>query len=182
MSLANIIYTVIAIIPVIALLIIVYYLRYYYPKYFEEKGKNLATKQDIEEITRKVESVKADIALGLSVQQMKYKLKHEACLEALELIDAYFSCILKSPKVESLKQQIFTTERARACHSKLILSCENTLILKKFSEILTGHVDSKPYTDLLNEFRNLIRQELGFGTELELDRESAWISNIICDK
>ena len=33
-------------------------LKYYIPSYLAEKGKNLATKEDVEAITRKVESVR----------------------------------------------------------------------------------------------------------------------------
>lgn len=40
----------------------------------------------------------------------------------------------------------------------------------------------KPPTDLLNDFRNLVRKELGFGTNLELDRERAWFGNVGSDK
>ncbi len=36
----------------------------------------------------------------------------------------------------------------------------------------------KAPTDLLNDFRNLIRRELGFGQNLELDREIAWFGRI----
>ena len=49
----------------LAVLIIV--LKKALPSYLSEKGKNLATKQDIEEITRKVESVKAEISQGFEV-------------------------------------------------------------------------------------------------------------------
>jgi len=38
-----------------------FYLKNYLPKYFEEKGKNLATKEDIGEITTIVETVKSDL-------------------------------------------------------------------------------------------------------------------------
>ena len=36
------------------------------PKYFGKKGENLATKEDISEITNKIETVKHDYAKGLS--------------------------------------------------------------------------------------------------------------------
>lgn len=35
-----------------------------------------------------------------------------------------------------------------------------------------------PPTDLLNEFRNLIRKELGYGHDLELNREKAWFGKV----
>jgi hypothetical protein len=158
----------------------------YSSKYLEEKGKNLATKQDVEEITQKIEGVKADIAKAQSINQAKFQLKHEACLEALALIDAHFSQVLKSPDGVEASKQYSTAEKARVCHSKLILSCEDTKVLEKFAEIMFGpktkHQEGRPLTDLLNEFRNLIRHELGFGAELQLDRERAWFGRIISEK
>jgi len=154
----------------------------YLAKYLEEKGKNLATKQDIEEVTHKIESVKAEIARGQAIQTKKYELKYQACLDALAIMDPHLSHMdWKSPEGRELEvtKQFTTAEQARACHSRLILSCEDTQLLEKFAEILFGpsthHQQGKPLTDLLNEFRNLIRKELGFGTELQLDRQRAWV-------
>src|SRR5438067_10086307 len=45
------------------------------PAYLSERGKNLATKKDIEEITRKVEIVKAEVSLG--VESFKLALNKE---------------------------------------------------------------------------------------------------------
>jgi len=106
------------------------------PKYFEEKGKNLATKEDIEEITHKVESVKAEISQSQSIFQAKYRLKHEAYLEALKMVDAHFSHTLQDPDGRSIVKQFATTEQARECHNKLILACEDTEILSVFDEIM----------------------------------------------
>jgi len=46
-------------------IVLFFALKYFLPGYAQEKGKNLATKQDIEEITRKVESVKIDFSKDL---------------------------------------------------------------------------------------------------------------------
>jgi len=154
-----------------------------FKKYVEKKAKNFATKQDVEQITRKVESVKAEISREQAILDAKYKLKHQACIEALTLIDAIFSHQIKNP---GIAKQYMTTEQARQCHSKLILACENPAIANRFNEIVVNlqkeHTSSEAPTDLLNEFRNLIRRELGFGEELVPDRETAWIGNVVCDK
>jgi len=150
------------------------------PAYVSEKGKNLATQEDIEEITRKIESVRGDISRANAVEEQKRKLKYEACLEALSVIDAHFSQLF----APSPTPQPISTVRAREAHSKLILSCNNVLIVEKFGEIYfgprTGESPSPP-TDLLNEFRNLVRKELDFGSELPLDREHAWIARAAGD-
>ena len=41
------------------------FLKHYFPFYMEEKAKNLATKEDIEEITRKTEEVQKEFREGL---------------------------------------------------------------------------------------------------------------------
>lgn len=160
-------------------------LKSFLPKYLEEKGKNLATKEDIEEITQKVESVKAEISRSQSVFQAKYRLKHDACLEALKMVDAHFSHTLQDPDGQSIVKQFASTEHARECHNKLILACENTEILAVFDEIMFGpkNTDGQttPPTDLLNRFRNLIRHELGFGGDIELDRDRAWFGKVGCE-
>lgn len=148
--------------------------------YLSEKGKNLATKEDIEDITRKIEKVKAEIEENKLIFQKKYQLKHEAYLNALSLIDAYFSHVLGEGEEKPTKQYA-TTEYARATHNKLILSCENKNILKKYEEIMFGQEGNKktPPTDLLNEFRNLIRKDLSYGDNLELNRNKAWFSKVV---
>jgi hypothetical protein len=159
-------------------------LKNYLPSYFTEKGKNLATKEDIAEITRRIEAVKLEIEASKAVQQAKRNLKHEACLEALCLVDAHLSHKFIAPENGRLIKQHATTEAARRCHSKLILACDDTRIVEKFSDLMFGQRvrPEKPLTDVLNEFRNLIRKELGFGEELTLDRDRAWFGALICEK
>jgi hypothetical protein len=50
----------------IALIILIIFLKNYFPSYFSAKGKNLATKEDITEITDKIESVKNEYAERLA--------------------------------------------------------------------------------------------------------------------
>jgi hypothetical protein len=152
----------------------------FFKRYVEKKAKNFATKQDIDRITQEVESIKAEIPREQPIPDAKYKLKHQAYIEALCLIDA-----ILSHKTEQPAKQYMTTEQARQCHSKLILACDNPDILRKFVQIVFDvqqEASSGPATDRLNELRNLIREELGFAEELPLDREREWIGNVICEK
>lgn len=50
-------------------------LKHYLPSYLTEKGKNLATKEDVEEITRKVEGVKTQYQS--EVEKLKAELQKE---------------------------------------------------------------------------------------------------------
>lgn len=153
--------------------------------YLKEKAKSTATKEDIEDITQRIENVKINLGRNKEIESIKYNLRYDACLESLRLIDALLSHLLAPKNSGNIIQQYASTEEARQCHSKLILSCENTKIITMFNEILFGPVssdqESRPPTDLLNEYRNLIRIELGFGTELPLDRQRAWIGMLNCE-
>lgn len=165
----------------IVLLIIVSSAAAFFGAYLKEKAKATATKEDIEDITRKIESVRGDISRINAVEEQKRKLKYEACLEALTVIDSHFSQLFAQ---DNPTPQLISTVKAREVHSKLILSCSDVLIVEKFGEIFFGPRDGyslRPPTDLLNEFRNLIRKELGFGEELALDRDRAWIARAAGD-
>lgn len=145
-------------------------------KYFGKKGENLATKEDIGAITREIESVKTEIALANSVEESKRAIKHEACLEALSIVDAFLSYNL----IGDIDKQEMETRKTREAHNKLILACDDPRIVDAFFTLIFGlsspnNLPPQPLTDQLNRFRNLIRQELGFGEHLELDRTLAWI-------
>lgn len=150
----------------------------YVVQFLIEKGKNYATKQDIANITQKIEEVKAKIQNQQEVEKQKRQLKYDALLQSLTLMDANLSHILIPGEGQKIKKQHATTEEARKCHSSLILTCENTDILEMFSLIMFGpkdpNAEKAPPTDLLNAYRNLVRKELGFGTEIPLDRDRAW--------
>ncbi len=149
--------------------------------YLLEKGKNLATKEDISEITHKVEEVKSKIQNQQDVEKQKRQLKYDALLNSLTLIDAHLSHYLKPSEGQKIKKQFASVEEARKCHNNLILTCEDKDILESFSLIMFGANEGAAKTaptDLLNSYRNLVRKELGFGNELDLDREKAWFGYV----
>ncbi|MGW8257587.1 MAG: hypothetical protein ACWGMZ_08890 [Thermoguttaceae bacterium] len=150
--------------------------------YFGNKGKNLATKQDIEDLTRQVETVKQEIRNQDAISTAKRQMKYEACLEALAIVDAFFSQIGWTDLTPV--KQIADTARAREAHNKLILSCDDSEIVKLYMEILCGPTSGEDIapTDKLNNFRNAIRKELGFGNDIELDRKQAWIALLTGDQ
>lgn len=82
--------TVIALFIINLLVIIVSFITLYYKTYSQEKGKNPATKEDIEEITQKVETVKTDIAL-LGQKKISYHAERYAAL--IECHNKYYSWI-----------------------------------------------------------------------------------------
>lgn len=122
------------------------------------------------------------------IKSQKRQLKYDALLQSLTLIDALFSNIIElteeqKDKWGTIKKQYSTVEEARKCHSNLILTCDNYNIVKMFSKImlLNKNTFENP-TDLLNEYRNIVRKELGFWNKIELDREIALFANIPFEK
>ena len=63
----------------------------YFGAYFKEKGKNYATKEDIGVITKLTEEIKFDFGRIGNVQSKQFELLHGAILDALRLIDCYYS-------------------------------------------------------------------------------------------
>lgn len=61
----------------IAIYVIYRLFKNYVPSYFEEKGKNLATKQDIAEITRKTEEVQKEFKEGFELFSSDVKFKYD---------------------------------------------------------------------------------------------------------
>ncbi|MHA3045504.1 hypothetical protein JSO61_009295 [Riemerella anatipestifer] len=58
-----------------------------FKSYFQEKGKNIATKEDIEEITQKVEKIKNDLNYST---QTKISLKSEEKKTLIEYYEKYY--------------------------------------------------------------------------------------------
>jgi hypothetical protein len=80
------------ILNLIAFLVFWLLLKNYLPTYFQEKGKNLATKEDIKDITDKVEAVKAEYARQL--EQFKHDIalserRRELSAQVVDLINRY---------------------------------------------------------------------------------------------
>lgn len=61
--------------------------------YFHEKGKNLATKEDIEEITQKVEAIKAGLQFSVQAKLSWRACEHDALVEYFVKYSAWLSAI-----------------------------------------------------------------------------------------
>jgi membrane-bound inhibitor of C-type lysozyme len=110
----------------------------------------------------------------------KWKIKKQACMNALELANA----ILSNYKYENLKEdaitpQYISIETARSCFNELACTCSNNLVIEKLKHIMFDQV--KP--DAIVDLRNAVRKELGFSkNEIDTDREKAFIGKINCEK
>lgn len=102
--------TAILIIQSLTLLVIAYITKCYLPSYFMEKGKNLATKEDIAEITTrieqvkheyssKLESVKSVLSARLFTHQVRYQNEFNILLKLSEKL-AEFKNDLSNLKIQ----------------------------------------------------------------------------------
>lgn len=62
-----------------------YLFKQYLPSYFSEKGKNLATREDIEEITSKVEAIRSQYLLIVEELKARHQLRLAAVDRRLEV-------------------------------------------------------------------------------------------------
>lgn len=169
--------TVIAIVGIVMSHIL---LRQSISSYASEKGKNLATKEDISDITHLIESTKISLQQRDRYEAKRYELKYQACLKALSIVDAQISHLIKSDndgRPTNVDKQYATAEEIRTCHNELILSLDNPSIVSIFIAILTG--SSKNAITDLDMLRSLVRAELGFPGTPHKDGERAWIGKSV---
>lgn len=65
--------------------LVFFLIKFFLPGYLTEKGKNLATSEDIAEITKKIESVKSDYSVLLEQHRAKNQLRIAAIDKRLEV-------------------------------------------------------------------------------------------------
>ncbi len=146
--------------------------------YMAEKGKNLATKEDVADITRLVESAKAEIQHQDRFLAKKYSLAYDACLDMLRILDAQICHMIQTDNDGNpvqVDKQYATVEEIRSCHNRLLLALDNPRILELFIGIMTGG-SSNPIIDL-TEIRTLVRNQLGFRELAYVDPVKTWIGN-----
>ena len=116
-------------------------------------------------------------------EQRRWEIKREACLEALEIIDARFADYgweVNGTRKEVDPQGFVSTAKIRSCFNRLVLACENSAVPQQFEECLhlrIGPNDPERLTmDTVVGLRNAIRKELGFGAGIETS--ITWIEYI----
>jgi len=71
---------------------------YFLASYVREKGKNLATKEDIDNITKVTEAIKAEISSDMWVKQRRRELKLEAVNTMNRLLATFLVAELNRPR------------------------------------------------------------------------------------
>lgn len=101
----------------IAGLVVFFLLKYFLPGYLSQKGKNLATQEDIEEITVKVESVKSGYAevleeiksnnqIKIAAIEREKNLKKEVFMEAVEALTNSLNTIANFSKLNLSEESL----------------------------------------------------------------------------
>lgn len=125
--------------------------------YKKEKGKNLATKEDIEEITRKVEAVKNDLQFS---HQLKFSFKTE---ERNSLIECYEAYAVWYKTLVDFNIERFTIENFD------ILSDEKHKINSAYVNFINSQAKMVLYVkdgDLLNTLKELKKETQSFSNEI----------------
>ena len=81
-------------------------------QYFREKGKNLATKEDVRDITDRIESIKSHHASQLHISQVRYEKEFEILSDLSEkLVDLRDSALSLRPAMDYLNLNETEDER-----------------------------------------------------------------------
>ncbi len=117
------------------------------------------------------------------IENKKYELKYNAILTSLKLTDSRLSNFIID---DNIKKQYATTEETRECHSRLIISCNNSKIIESFENLMmqklsTGSEGTQNIIKELEKYRNLIREELGFG-QIKTNPNLIWIASVPFEK
>lgn len=151
--------------------------------YMKEKGKNLATKEDIQDLTSLTEEIKIIYQSKQHQNEHIYDVKKEAIQESLGCLDDYLSWLNYDSNVTPVRRDINDkdlTIKARECYNKLVLTCNSKELPKMFLKIIFDDRENK--MKLYNKYRKLSRSELGIETELELDEQSVFLSRVSTDE
>lgn len=129
--------------------------------YFKKKGENLATKEDIREITDRIESVKHDYVMLQKRHGFRYEKEYEILsLLATSLIELRDSVLSLRPVVEFVDPSRSDEERKTERLTRLFVAGKNLYLV---SETNRPFFPSAIYEHLL-ELNKLARKE-SFGYE-----------------
>ena len=135
---------------ILIIVIVRYYLKYYYPSYFAEKAKNLATKEDISQITHIVESVKSDVDL---MNKKRTNALSELFASLIKLVEGLtrlkdfcshlknIEIVTHSPEMEKRAAEIdeYVT-RIRTLYYKITILCNDDTFLEAVDAHIHNHL------------------------------------------
>ena len=101
-----------------------------------------------------------------------------------QIVDAVFSQFAWEEDGKNLKntKQKLSIAAARTAYNQLALTCKNPRIVELYGRAIGLQGASDPplsmTADLIVDLRNAMREELGFGSSLDYDRNKSWIATL----
>ncbi len=146
-------------------------LAYFYISYLKEKGKNLATKEDIGAITTIIEKIKTELRLVSKTQEVVYDDERKAIIEFVGAVTDFYESNINIPNEENSPEGIaYMRERIRVIEfdygklqiasSKLDLFCFDDKILKAAEPVILDLLNFKHHTQQFR-FKVLMLQQIG---------------------
>jgi hypothetical protein len=139
------------------------------------------------DLARALESIRSDLAERQRLNRERWDLKREACLAALSVVDKVLTHIPWEDRTKPGAQLRVARLRvdpseARDAMNRLILACDDPTVVHLFLKCI-GLQDSGEAADAIDpaevqDLRNSIRRELGFGTDLQLNPNLSWIISV----
>jgi hypothetical protein len=130
------------------------------------------------EFNEKLERLRLELRNSEAVRQARWEIKRQACLDALRVVDTYFSHQTWEGIPQAAEPQgAIDVAKARECYNALALSCNTDEVLQQFKRCL-GLGEKPLRADMIVDLRNAIRRELEFGAEIDRDRAGAWIGRL----
>ena len=126
----------------ILILLLLLYLAFF-KSYFQEKGKNLATKEDTEEITSLVESVKTQLQFSLQAKISLREEEHQALVDYFSKYSVWLSAISNWSAAGISKDNTFRLAEIRSqldmLHQDFDLAAGKLGLFVENEEILSLH-------------------------------------------
>ena len=148
----------------VAVFLIGLFVKNYLPSYMDEKGKNLATKEDIEEITRKTEEVQQEFREGFELFSNDVKFKYDFFYKQYsELYCKLYAIIIQS---EYVRHFIELTDKITPTHKETttfnISKANGSSVTRKTEEIETpiSQFNKKELCDYIISNGSLASQKL----------------------
>lgn len=150
-------------VEVLVLLLLLYIA--FLKSYFQEKGKNLATKEDVQEITELVESVKSQLEYSLQAKLSLRNLEREALVDYFSKYYVWQAAILNFGSVCIGEEEIRELEEAR--NQLNLLKTDFDLATGKMELFVENADISSQYSRLLLETAELSRHAVEVSYEIQ---------------
>ena len=139
-------------INIILFFIVSMFLYRYLPSYFGEKGKNLATKEDIGEITKKVEEVRQVYTSELEILKAQLKLTQaQAILYSTAYIERVTKLWSKLQELKNIGEQLWEAATPRIL-SEFSQELSSTKLMLEKSSLFLSLEEYSELKDVLNKF------------------------------